>query len=195
MSRRPRPPPARLRLRQTHGAASKCSSNAAYDSRRHRRARSRQDEGRVETNASDSSTTPTTSGHQRQELCKSPRNAAIPRSTTRRRPGMKDTAIGYDLCRRQGIVGLKPDAGWRKAPAAANGPIRPACRHARRGFREVRRTEGGTSPKSRTSSTPSIGTRRRTPSHGVWMMRSGDDKIVARRLRQVLSGGASGQKG
>src|SRR5688572_29326657 len=43
---------------------------------------------------------------------------------------------------------------------------------------------------------PSIGTRAEggTIVIGVWMMRSGDEKIVARRLRQVLSG-ASGQKG
>ena len=43
---------------------------------------------------------------------------------------------------------------------------------------------------------PSIGTRAEGGSIviGVWMMRSGDDKIVARRLRQVLAG-ASGQKG
>lgn len=42
---------------------------------------------------------------------------------------------------------------------------------------------------------PSIGTRaeRDTVVVGVWMMRPGEEKIVARRLRQVLSG-ASGQK-
>jgi hypothetical protein len=38
---------------------------------------------------------------------------------------------------------------------------------------------------------PSIGTRSEGDSVvvGVWMMQPGDDKIVARRLRQVLSGG------
>ena len=43
---------------------------------------------------------------------------------------------------------------------------------------------------------PSIGTRAEAGSLviGVWMMRSGEEKIVARRLRQVLSS-ASGQKG
>jgi D-glucosaminate-6-phosphate ammonia-lyase len=43
---------------------------------------------------------------------------------------------------------------------------------------------------------PSIGTRAEggTIVIGVWMMRSGDEKIVARRLRQVLSG-AGGQRG
>jgi L-seryl-tRNA(Ser) seleniumtransferase len=43
---------------------------------------------------------------------------------------------------------------------------------------------------------PSIGTRseRDTVVVGVWMMRPGEEKIVARRLRQVLSG-QSGQKG
>jgi L-seryl-tRNA(Ser) seleniumtransferase len=37
---------------------------------------------------------------------------------------------------------------------------------------------------------PSIGTRAEgaTVVVGVWMMRPGEDKIVARRLRQVLSG-------
>jgi L-seryl-tRNA(Ser) seleniumtransferase len=43
---------------------------------------------------------------------------------------------------------------------------------------------------------PSIGTRAEggTIVIGVWMMRQGEDKIVARRLRQVLAG-AGGQRG